>query len=77
VVRINELAVRPMEEAMCVALMTSGTAGRVQIARLTEGLLDGGRVELLNLLEVAQDLHASRMIELLWPRLTARLRRAA
>jgi hypothetical protein len=41
---------------MCVALMTSGTAGRV---------------------EVAQDLHASRMIELLWPRLTARLRRVA
>jgi hypothetical protein len=68
---------RSIEEAMCVALMTSGTAGRVEVARLTEGLLDDGRVDLLNLVEVAQDLHASRMIELLWPRLTARLRRAA
>lgn len=71
---IDGLAVRPLAEALCVAVATSTGVQAAAASALVDSLLERELVDLRKLVDIAQRCNASRMLDLLWPRLRPVLR---
>jgi hypothetical protein len=67
--RIRDLSVRPLDEALCIAVWSSSGQDAARAAELTDRLLDEDLIDLDELLHTAQRLRVSTMLDLLWPRL--------
>lgn len=75
---VDGLVVRPLGEALCVAMQTapSPLAHRAAWA-VAERLLDEGRLDAGALVDTARAMRCPRALEALWPRFVGRLRPAA
>ena len=75
---IEGLVVRPLDEAMCVAMQAAPGAMALRSAwAVAERLIDEGRVEVGAMVDTARAMRCARALEALWPRFTGRSQPAA
>jgi hypothetical protein len=75
---IEGLVVRPLDEALCVAMQTApGPMSLDAASAVAERLLDDGLLDAATVVDTARAMRCARAMEAVWPRFVTRSRPAA